>query len=658
MKVDMPGTTRFPNLLAPIRFGSLELENRIIFGPHETRLESNHEAYAAYMGARAQGGVGLVITTITSVHESGYMGRGLPKLHSDEDIDSVTRQVAAARRSGAKVILQMGHLGLQIGAFRPDGSRRTPWGASFGRALVPARNVAGQEMAVALISEVVAAHGAAAARAKAAGADGIELYASHDGLLASFLAERVNRRQDDYGVTPEGRFRIVRETVEAIRKAVGRDFPLGIRVSGDDCDNVGLDPSEAPAICEMIDRLNLVDYLHVARGGEGTRRGILAAIAPMTYADGSGADYCRAIKARVRTPVIANGRINQPQVAEAILARGDADAICLVRPLICDSQYVAKVKTGRPEEIRACIACNQACVGHLSVGASVNCIQSPESGRELQFAQSTPASVARRLLVVGGGPGGLKTAIEAAKRGHQVRLCEATSRLGGQVLLAQLLPDRADYGTAVTNLTGELGRLPVEVLLNTKVGRADIAAFAPDVVVIATGGRPWSPSLDHDGEIPILSAWSVLRDPSKAGRRVVVADYIGDWVAPGVAEILAKSGCEVSVVTIHPRLGEGISFGGDEAAGRMYGLGISITPYARLIGTAERTVYFEHVMALQPIEFDGIDTLIVSAGAESDRSLMDEIKGLNIDTRMVGDCAAPRTIEEAILEGFQAGRDL
>jgi hypothetical protein len=224
-------------------------------------------------------------------------------------------------------------------------------------------------------------------------------------------------------------------------------------------------------------------------------------------------------------------------------------------------------------------------------------------------------------------------------------------------LVAQLLPGREDFGGAVTNLKAELARSNVDVRLNTRVDASHIEKFAPDRLVIATGGYPLTPTVDVDHDTQVVTAWSVIRGENVVGPRVVVVDEIGDWVAPGVAEILATRGCNVSIATIHPRLGEATSYGQDQAAGRMYELGINIAPYARLCGATGGTALFEHVIALRPIEFEGVDTLVISAGVLSERSLVDRAAHLDMEVRVIGDCAAPRTAEEAIYEGFLAGRN-
>jgi 2,4-dienoyl-CoA reductase-like NADH-dependent reductase (Old Yellow Enzyme family) len=645
---------QFSRLMSPIKLGDLEIPNRIIFGPHDTGHGLNSDGYLAYLRARAEGGAGLIITGFVGVHRSGSYG---PSLDDDVTAAALAELVRGLAPFGARLFVQIGHMGRHMPAHKADGSRRLTWGPSSGHTSSPS-NAAVGAMPVPFIREIIDSFALAAAHVKQAGVDGIEVCASHDTLPSSFLAAKVNKRQDDYGGSFSNRFRFIREILLGIRSAVGPNFPVGIRLSADDCDNVGIEPDEAILAAEAIDREHLADFIHVARGGDGTLRGLTSAVAPMNEPDGVAAAFSRPIKMRVSLPVIANGRINQPQVAEAILARGDADAICLVRPLICDANYALKVRERRSDDIRACIACNQACIGHEMQGYPISCIQSPESGRETIYGTLPRADHVRRVLVVGGGPAGMKAAATAALRGHQVTLCEASSHLGGQVLLGQQLPGRDDFGGVVTNLRRELEIAGVEIRLNTRVDRQFVEQFSADAIVLATGGKPVIPDIERDDNASVVTAWEVLRGEIKVGARIVIADFIGDGIAPGIAELLRRQGTTVRLATVHTRLGEAITFGGDYFAGRMYDLDIPVVPYARLFGVDSSAVYFEHVVALKPIVMEGVDTIVVCYGNLADDALSEELNGLAVPHQRVGDCAAPRTVEEAILEGYIVGREL
>jgi NADPH-dependent 2,4-dienoyl-CoA reductase/sulfur reductase-like enzyme len=234
-------------------------------------------------------------------------------------------------------------------------------------------------------------------------------------------------------------------------------------------------------------------------------------VPPMLVETGYVAPFAAAVKARVSKPVFVAGRINQPQTAEQILASGQADMCGMTRAMIADPEMANKARTGHGDDIRACIACNQACIGRMQAGYSISCIQHPETGRELIYGDITPAEHPRRVMVVGGGPGGMKAAMVASRRGHQVTLYEKSARLGGQVLLAQLLPGRAEFGGLVTNFEREIELAGVEVIKRTEVTPELVAEQAPEAIILATGARPYVPAIEGMAEGHVVDAWQVIR---------------------------------------------------------------------------------------------------------------------------------------------------
>ena len=630
----------------------------MIFGPHSSGLGADTEAYLAYLEARARSGTGLIIAGFAGVHSSGLLPRGVD-LSDDAGAERLGQIVRGLEPYETKLFVQLGHIGAHADPFQKDGSRARVWSVSEGHTGFPATNAVVQELPRDMIPEIVAAFATAAARAKAVGVDGVEICACNDTLPASFLAQKMNRRTDEYGGSFENRFRFLREICLGVRAAVGEDYPVGARVSAEDNDNIGMELDEALDIFETLDRDELVNFLHIGNGGEGSRRGLMLAVAPMSEREAFVAPYAAAIKSRVRVPLIVAGRFNQPQAAEAILERGEADAVSIVRGQIADAEFVAKVLDGRSDDIRACVGCNQACMGHIWRGAAVGCIQNPETGRERQYPTRLSVSKRRRILVVGGGPAGMQSAALAADRGHEVLLCEAGSRLGGQVRLAERLPGRGEFGGIVTNFERELDKSGVEVRLKTRVDRAYVEETAPDAVVVAIGGQPATPEFERSDDADVCTAWDILRGDANPGARVMVAELFGDWVAPGIAEKLVSEGHQVRLATLQPRVGEAIAaLIGDYVAGRLFELGVETIPYARLYGMDEDTVYFEHCMALKPIVCEGVDTLVLCYGNRADRALAEELAGIEIETHFVGDCRSPRTAEEAILEGYEVAATL
>ena len=507
-------------------------------------------------------------------------------------------------------------------------------------------------MSQALIDGIIAGFASGTRRMREAGIDGIELIASHGYLLAQFINPRVNLRQDDYGGSPDNRLRFVRQAIAAVRRELGADMIVGMRISGDEKDPDGLtEPETLDAIVALDPDL---DYINVIAGTSASMEGAVHIVPPMSVEAGYVAPFAAAVKARTDIPVFVAGRINQPQIAEQIVASGQADMCGMTRAMIADPEMANKARDGRSDDIRACIGCNQACIGHFHLGYSISCIQYPESGRETRFGQRTPAAKPKTVLVAGGGPGGMKAAAAAAERGHRVTLYESAPQLGGQALLAQLLPGRAEFGGIVTNLARELELAGVRVVKNAAVDRTLVEAEAPDAVIVATGARPHWPAIEGGDEAHVVDAWQVLKGEANVGGSVVVSDWRCDWIGMGLAEKLARDGCSVRLAVTGLHAGERIPFYVRDAwNGVLHDLGVEVIPYASLFGADADTVYMRHAASGEPMVFEGVDTLVLAQGHDVVDTLADDLEGLDVELHMIGDCLSPRTAEEAVFEGLK-----
>jgi len=645
--------SQFPHLFSPLTIRGKTLKNRIMSTGHDTSMPTDNlvnDQLVAYHTARAKGGVGLIVLQVAGVHDSARYTSHVLMATDDACIPGYRRIAEACHAEGTVVLSQVFHPGREI-MESSDGLLTVAYSASAS----PNERfrVMPRELSQAMIDEIIEGYAAAARRLHAAGIDGVEVVASHGYLPAQFLNPRVNRRSDGYNGDLDARLRFTREVIAAVRAATGEDFIIGLRISADERDPEGLTEDESLQAVKVLQ--NELDYVHIVAGTSASLGGAIHIVPPMAVEAAYLANEAGTFKRNLEIPLFVTGRINQPQEAELIVARGQADVCGMTRALICDPQMPNKAGGGRHDDVRACIACNQACIGHFHRGYPISCIQHPETGRELIYAERKPAAQRKRVLVVGGGPAGMKAAAVAAQRGHEVTLCEASGQLGGQVNLAQLLPRRAEFGGASTNLQREMQLAGVEVRRNTRVDRALVEQERPDVVIVATGAKPYRPPYEEAGNLQVVDAWQVLRGEVKIGRSVLVTDWRADWIAPGIAERLVREGHQVQLAVNGTHVGENLPlYVRDHLAGELHRLGINITTYARLYGVDDSTVYLQHSASGEPMLVENIDTLVLCQGHQPVDELADEIADL-AEVRRIGDCLAPRTAEEAIYEGLKAG---
>jgi 2,4-dienoyl-CoA reductase-like NADH-dependent reductase (Old Yellow Enzyme family) len=642
------------HLYSPFTIRRTIIKNRIMSTGHDTTLPTAfvpNDALIAYQQARAEGGVGLIVVQVAGVHETARYTSHLLMATDDTCIPGYRRLAEVCHANGATVFGQLFHPGREI-METSEGTAPVAYAPSA----VPNQrfHVMPRAMSGKMIAEIIKGYGDAARRLERAGLDGVEIVGSHGYLPAQFVNPRVNLRDDAYGGSLDNRLRFIREVVDAVRAATGPDFICGLRFSAEDSDLNGMTAGEVTEALTALD--GSFDYFNLTVGSSASFGGAVHIAPAMAFASAYGAPSASAIKRKVRTPVFYAGRVNQPQEAERLIAAGDADMVGMTRALICDPDMPEKARDGRLDDIRACIACNQACIGHFQLGVPISCIQHPETGRELTYGRVAPARAVKRVVVAGGGPAGMKAAIVAAQRGHDVKLYEAANRLGGQALLAQLIPRRAEFGGIVTNLSREAELAGVKIVKGTSVDRDLIARLAPDAVVVATGALPRRPEFPGAETAHVVNAWQVLRDEVNIGSSVLIADWRCDWIGMGIAEKLARAGCKVRLAVSGYMAGQRIqAYVRDHWAGVLHDLGVEVIPYAELYGVDGETVYLSHVSGKAPIIIDGVDTLVTSLGHDAVNRLEDELAGFDGEIHVVGDCLTPRTAEEAVLEGLRAG---
>ncbi|MBV6754852.1 oxidoreductase [Rhodococcus opacus] len=647
----------FPSLFSPLDLGSVKLKNRIFSSGHDTVMVHDGEVtdqLVAYHRARAEGGAGLIVMQVAGIHETARYTSHVLMITDDSCIPGYRRLAEVVHEHDCKLISQIFHPGREIMESQ-DGALPVALAPSA----VPNErfHVMPRALSIGLIEEIVAGYASGAVRLKKAGLDGVEITASHGYLPAQFLNPNLNLRDDRYGGSLDNRMRMLRDTVAAVREAVGPDFVVGVRVSADERTFDGTDAGEILEMCRTLDEDGHVDYINVTEGTSASQSGSTHIVAPMTYEAAYTAPSAARIKKEVSVPVLVAGRINQPHEAETVLSTGQADACAMTRALICDPDLPVKAETRRVDEIRACIACNQACIGHFHMGYPISCIQRPETGRELQFGKLTPATTSKKVMIVGGGPAGMKAAAVAAQRGHDVTLYEAEGRVGGQVLLAERLPHRAEFGGAVTNLLAEIQRSGVVVKTRVRVDTDLVEQEAPDVIVVATGATPYRPALELDDALPVFDAWDVVKtgaaDLPKG--RIVIADWRCDWTGLGVAEMIARSGGRKVTLCVNGNAaGETLQqYTRNAMLGAAFEANVEIVTNVRLYGADDDTVYLQNTLTSQPVLVDDVAGLVLALGHRQEDGLFHALEQTGAVVHAIGDCMSPRTVEEATLEGLR-----
>ncbi len=661
----MEGSASYPHLFQPASIGPLQLRNRLMMTAHGGL---NAERQVRYYEDRAAGGVGLMCVPGASLGVYGYAptaGRfqsaaaadagGVPPdpasaegiAYFDDKVTPALRALAeAGHRHGAVVLSQIYHLGSARGsgdlhptvapsAIRDEEDRTVPHALDE------------QE-----IADLVLAFGHAARRAREAGMDGIELHGAHGYLINEFLSPYTNRRTDRYGGTPENRLRFLREVIASVGRLAGSDFPLGLRVNGSELAEGGL------GLDDVIQIVNAVSprliYVNVSGGNTtGLKHGVKPAYAsPWLVPAGHNVEFASAIRRAVSLPVIVAGRILDPAQADQLIADGCCDIIGMARGLLADPEWPNKARAGRTADIRPCISTNE-CHGRGRMICTVNAAATREQEMILD-----PATTPRRVLVVGAGPAGTEAAIVAARRGHEVLLCEREETLGGQARLMSLDPGHAQLRRWLEYTERQLSRTGVEVRCSTEVTTESARQWTPEVIILATGARPAIPPIPGVSARHVATAESVLRGTAEVGSRVCVVGGLEDEVRPlSIALLLSARGHDVTLVSELFSIGMGIEKRTlHQLLKQLLDHDVALRPMTAVTAVTGSGLQTRHTVTNQAGMLDGIDTVVLACGGEAADELRPGLTAAGHELYMIGDCVSPRRLVHAILDGARAGR--
>ncbi|MCK4793302.1 MAG: FAD-dependent oxidoreductase [Desulfobacteraceae bacterium] len=646
-------------LFTPIRIGSMEVKNRIVMAPMTTNWAPDDGTISQkmidYWEERAKGGVGLIIFEAVTIDAAfPYIIRTVG-LWDDNLIPSFKRFVDAMHAHGAKVAPQISHPGPESFSWLKGVQ---PVGPS--PVVCKTHGQVCRELTLEEIKTIVGQYGEAARRAREAGCDAMELHAAHSYMLAgSFLSPLRNKRTDAYGGTIDGRLRFLREVMESIRAKAGPDFPVILRISGDEHLPGGRDILDSQYIAPKLVAAG-VDAFHISGG---VVPDVFWRILPcLGTPPGLNVPAAAAVKEAVDVPVMVVGRINDPQLAEDILVKGYADMVVMGRALLADPELPNKAREGSIEDIAPCTSCGQGCLRTQLTYEPMTCVINPAVGREKEMV-ITPAAKQKKVLVIGGGPGGLEAARVSALRGHKVMLWEKASKLGGQINLAAIPPMKQELSKWIIYLSTQVKKAQVKVELNKEATPELIEKEKPDVVIVATGGKPLTPAIPGVEGKKVVTANEVLEGKLAISRGKVL--IIGGGMAGcEIADMLADTGYNQTTGSVPVTIVEMLA-----------DIGLDVIPQTRMlllprlrekgvevITSATVREFLEDGVIIikdgQEETIRGMDFIILACGTESVDELSAKIKDKVPEVYVIGDAKAPRKALEAIAEAAEIAREI
>jgi 2,4-dienoyl-CoA reductase-like NADH-dependent reductase (Old Yellow Enzyme family)/thioredoxin reductase len=635
--------TLFKALFSPFRIGKLELKNRIVMPPMATNFAGTegkvNDRHIDYYVKRVHGGVGYLNFEHTGILKEGKASPGMALIDGDDKIPPFKKLVDAVHREGGKIFIQINHAGRQTSSSITGAPIVAPSPIPC-----PVRKEMPHPLSVGEIQGLVEAFRQAARRVKEAGADGVEVHMAHGYLLCQFLSPFSNQRDDEYGGSPERRLKMPLEVLNAVRNTVGPDFPIVCRLSADEYVDGGLKLEDSIPIAKALEK-NGADALHIS-----------ACIAPSGYlnhppyyvGEGVFTYLAQGIKAAVKIPVITVGRIRTPELANQVIEEKKADLVSMGRALIADPFLPKKAMEGKVEDIIPCISCNR-CILSIRRG-DLYCAVNPETGREATLWVKKAQSP-KKVWVIGGGPGGMKAAEIAARRGHQVTLYEAQDQLGGQFLLAAIPPHKQVLREFVTYLWKQMEKVGVKTVLNKPFDLKLLEKERPDAAIIATGAKPLIPEIEGIQKTKVFNVWEALSKPGSLGQKLLFLG--GGGVGAEVADFLSEKGKKVTLVEMR----EAIAL--DLVAHLQHYLNLRLKNKEVQVLTSTKAVRFEEagLWVEDPQgtrKLTGFDSVVISMGSVSNMGLAEGVKKKVSQVFVVGDAEKPREVMEALVEAEEA----
>jgi 2,4-dienoyl-CoA reductase-like NADH-dependent reductase (Old Yellow Enzyme family)/thioredoxin reductase len=639
----------FPHLKAPLRIRGLTLKNRIFSAPTSlAELAGNgglSEANIAYYKLRAAGGCALVTVGESIVDTASGQSHPMQiALDNPGVVPSLTECAEAIHSHGAAASIELSHGG---GLCSPEYLGRNALGPSgFTDEL---GNII-EELDEEKLHYLARAFGEAAGRAKLCGFDMVTLHGGHGWLLHQFVSPLTNHREDRFGGALENRMRFPLLVVEAIRSVVGADFPIEYRMSGDERAPGGYDLNTGIEIARLLD--GKVDLVHVSAGTNQDDYSAILMHPGVFQTEGENARYAAEIKKQIKTPVVTVGGFCDPVLMEQVLAEGGADGIALGRALIADPLLPKKVLAGHPETIRPCLRCGE-CQSHMFSHRVMRCSVNPLTGREKEFFHPLPVRVKKRVLIIGGGPGGMQAAITAGERGHEVILCEAEPHLGGLLAQGDTIPFKSTLRRYRERQIAQVLSLPIDLRLNTRVDRETAASFRPEVIIAAVGGLPRSLPVPgaESGRIMLCTEAS----PELPGERVIILG--GGLVGCEYAVYLADLGYKVTILEMRENLAADCGWmHRTNLLCQLERTGVRELTGLRCTEITERGLMAQD-SAGNSHTFEA-DTILLAVGYRSRTETVEELRGISPELYVIGDARGPRSILRAVREGYDAAVDM